>query len=72
MTLARLDGEYGSLFASIDSADAAPTMPQNEALQELNADYTKLMAAWNKIRTQDILALNQQLQKAGLPPLEMK
>jgi hypothetical protein len=72
MTLARLDGEFGALFASVDSADAAPTMPQNEALQELNTEFTKLMAAWTKLKTQDVPALNQQLQKAGLPTIEVK
>ena len=73
MTLARLDGEYGSLFASIDSADAAPTMPQNEALQELNAELHQANGRLEqRSRTQDVPALNQQLQKAGLPPIEMK
>ena len=72
MTLARLDDEFGTLFASVDSADAAPTMPQNEALQELNTEFTKLMAAWTKLKTQDVPALNQQLQKAGLPAIEVK
>ena len=56
----------------MDSANANPTAAQAAELQQVDAIYKKLMAEWTQIKTKDVPALNEQLKKAGLPPLEIK
>ena len=70
--LARLDGEYSTIYGSIDSADMPATAPQKEALAHLDAEMAKLMAAWTQIKTVDVPALNQQLKAAGQQPVTVK
>jgi hypothetical protein len=71
-TFAQVSGELSALYGLIDSADAAPTAAQSAQLAQLDATHTKLMAEWTSIRTKDVPALNEQLKKAGLAPLEIK
>jgi photosystem II stability/assembly factor-like uncharacterized protein len=71
-TLGQVSGEYGALYGLIDSADGRPTAAQTAVLQEINAKFTKLMAQWGEVKTKDLPALNEQLRKAGLPPVEIK
>ena len=71
-TLARLDGEYSTIYGSIDSADMPATAPQKEALAHLDAEMTKLMASWTQIKTVDVPALNQQLKAAGQQSVTVK
>ncbi|HXQ97681.1 MAG TPA: hypothetical protein VN774_04485 [Candidatus Limnocylindrales bacterium] len=70
--LTQISGEFGAVYGLIDSADAAPTAPQNTQLQKLDESQAKLLAQWTQIKTKDVPALNDQLKKANLPPLEIK
>ncbi|HLX00361.1 MAG TPA: hypothetical protein VKR82_17105 [Candidatus Acidoferrales bacterium] len=70
--LTQISGEFGALYGLIDSADAAPTAPQNAQLTQLEAAQSKWMAQWTEIKAKDVPALNVQLKKANLPPLEIK
>ncbi len=71
-TLPRLSGEYGAVYGLMDTSDTAPTATQLAVLTKLNLDFTKLMAQWAGLKTKDIPALNEQMKKAGLPPIQIK
>jgi hypothetical protein len=65
-----LNQHFGGLLAVADSADAAPTMQATAVYKELREDLEKLVTRWTKIRQQDIPALNAELKKAGLTPID--
>jgi hypothetical protein len=65
-----LNQHFGSILAVADSADAAPTTQATAVFKELNEALAKLDTRWKKIREQDIAALNADLKKAGLAPVD--
>ncbi len=65
-----LNQHFGGILAVADSADAAPTTQAPAVFKELEEDLEKLVARWTKIRQQDIAALNVELKKAGLTPVD--
>src|SRR5467141_3490359 len=65
-----LNQHFGGLLAVADSADAAPTTQATAVHKELGEDLQKLVTRWSKIRQQDIPALNSDLKKAGLAPVD--
>ncbi|HUK32040.1 MAG TPA: hypothetical protein VLV89_13060, partial [Candidatus Acidoferrum sp.] len=71
-TLPRLSGEYSAVYGLMDTSDTAPTATQAGVLRTLDAEFAKLMLQWTGLKTKDIPALNEQLKKAGLPPIEIK
>jgi hypothetical protein len=68
--LSTLNQHFGGILAVADSADAAPTTQATAVFRELNAAIEEVSARWTKIRQQDIPALNAELAKAGLPPVD--
>ncbi len=67
-----LNQHFGGILAVADSADAAPTTQATAVFKELEEALEKLVARWTKIRQQDIPALNVELKKAGLAPVDPK
>jgi photosystem II stability/assembly factor-like uncharacterized protein len=65
-----LNQHFGGILSVADSADAAPTTQATAVYKELRDALEKLSARWNKIRQQDIAALNAELKKAGLAPVD--
>ncbi len=65
-----MNQHFGSLLAVADSADTAPTTQATAVYRELEEDLEKLIARWTKIRQQDIAALNAELKKTGLAPID--
>jgi photosystem II stability/assembly factor-like uncharacterized protein len=65
-----LNQHFGGILAVADSADAAPTTQATAVYKELQAALQDLAGRWTKIREQDISALNVELKKAGLAPIE--
>ncbi len=65
-----LNQHFGGILAVADSADTAPTTQATALYKELEEDLEKLIARWTKIRQQDIPALNAELKKAGLAPID--
>src|SRR6266853_363091 len=65
-----LNQHFGGILSVSDSADAAPTTQATAVFTELKEALEKLVARWTKIRQQDIPALNAELQKAGLAPVD--
>jgi photosystem II stability/assembly factor-like uncharacterized protein len=71
-SFALIDGEYSAIYGMVDSADVKPTASQMTALAKLDAEFAKLAADWNRMKSQEIPSLNQQLQKAGLAAISVK
>jgi hypothetical protein len=65
-----LNQHFGGILAVADSSDASPTTQATAAYKELEEALEKLVARWTKIRQQDIAALNVELKKAGLAPVD--
>jgi photosystem II stability/assembly factor-like uncharacterized protein len=65
-----LNQHFGGILAVADSADTAPTTQATAVYKELQAALQDLAGRWTKIREQDISALNVELKKAGLAPIE--
>jgi photosystem II stability/assembly factor-like uncharacterized protein len=65
-----LNQHFGGLLAVADSADVAPTTQAAAVYKEFEEALEKLVAKWTKVRQQDIPALNAELTKAGLAPID--
>jgi hypothetical protein len=65
-----LNQHFGGILAVADSADAAPTTQAAAVYKDLEEALQNLVARWTKIRQQDIPALNAELKKAGLVPID--
>jgi len=65
-----LNQHFGGILSVADSADTAPTTQATAVYQELGDAHEKLAAHWTKIRQQEIPALNAELKKAGLTPVD--
>jgi len=65
-----LNQHFGGVLSVADSADAAPTTQATAVYKELADALEKLISRWTRIRQQDIPALNSELKKAGLAPLD--
>jgi photosystem II stability/assembly factor-like uncharacterized protein len=68
-SFAQLNREFGQLLSYVDSADTAPTPAAEQEFTALSQSLTQLTNGWNEYRTKDIPELNQELQKANLPPV---
>jgi len=65
-----LNQHFGGILAVADSADTAPTTQTTAVYKELQAALQDLSARWTKIREQELQALNVELKKAGLAPVD--
>ena len=68
-TLASVNGSLAQLMQTLQGADVVPTTQVVKAVAEKRAVMSKLMARWRAVQTADLVALNTQLSKAGLPTL---
>ena len=67
-----LNQHFAAILALADSADAAPTTQAVAADQELDESATALRKRWSVLREREILDLNGELKKAGLPTIDPK
>jgi photosystem II stability/assembly factor-like uncharacterized protein len=65
-----LNQHFGGILAVADSGDAAPTTQATAVYNELEDALGRLVARWQKIREQDVPALNTELKKAGLTAVD--
>jgi len=70
--LSTLNQHFATILAIADSADVAPTTQALVADRELDESATALRKRWSVLRERDILDLNGELKKAGLPPIDPK
>ena len=64
-----LNGEFGSLATTIDSADTPPTPGMQGAFSDYCRDLTAATTSWNELVTTELPALNQQLSAQKLSAL---
>ncbi|HEX9154052.1 MAG TPA: hypothetical protein VF819_00735, partial [Nitrospira sp.] len=65
--LTRLNGELGTVYEIIDSADATPTTQAVASVAELQKSLTSLLARWKELQTKEVTLLHEQLMKSNLP-----
>ena len=67
-----LNQHFATILAVADSADAAPTSQGLAADHELEDSATVLRKRWSVLREREILDVNGELKKAGLPAIDPK
>jgi hypothetical protein len=60
-----------SLFEQIQGVDASPTDRVKVAVGDVRLQATSLIERWKTILAQDVAALNNELQTAGLPRINI-
>jgi photosystem II stability/assembly factor-like uncharacterized protein len=71
-SLARLNSGLGTFVSALDTADAAPTTQQAAMFGELDKALAEQLSAWTQLKSQDIPELNEQLKRAGQPPIDLQ
>ncbi len=71
-SLARLNGGLGTMLSQLDTADAAPTTQELEMFGEVEKALDEQLAAWGQLKTKDVPQLNEELKKAGQPPIDLQ
>jgi hypothetical protein len=71
-SLARLNSGLNALVSALDTADAAPTTQQVAMFEELVKALEEQLSAWAQLKAKDIPALNEKLNKAGLPLIDLQ
>jgi photosystem II stability/assembly factor-like uncharacterized protein len=69
--LISVNAEVYSLYGEIDSADVAPSPAQTAAAAKLGRDIPVAMNRWNKLKSSDIAAINQELKAAGMSQIKL-
>jgi hypothetical protein len=70
--LARLNTGLANILAIADSADTAPTTQAIASFGEVNHAVDEQLTRWSEVRSKDILALNEELKRAGVSPIDVK
>jgi photosystem II stability/assembly factor-like uncharacterized protein len=71
-SLSMLNSGLGTVLNALDTADAAPTTQQTAMFVELEKALEDQFSTWGQLKSKDIPELNQQLKKAGLPPIDLQ
>ena len=71
-SLARLNAGLGTIIGALDTADAAPTTQQTAMVEDLEKALDEQLSAWNRIKMEDVPALNGQLKKAGVQQIDLQ
>ena len=69
--LTRSNGDLATLLDVVEGADARPTPAAVSAVEGSLKTVAGLLARWKEIRTRDVPALNRELEKAKLPPVDL-
>lgn len=66
-----LNDQLMGLGRTVDSADAAPTKQALERYNDLVGQLNPLVAGWKKLLDGELAALNDRIQKASIPRIEI-
>jgi photosystem II stability/assembly factor-like uncharacterized protein len=69
VSIAGTSGRVRTLFNLMEEVDVAPTPQAAAAVPDVIKDSHALQESWQKIKSEDIPALNQELKAAGLPTI---
>jgi hypothetical protein len=67
----RLNEDIGRVYAQVGAADAAPTAAQSAAAELALKSWQSLALEWQRLREQEVTALNHDLERARLAPLRV-
>ncbi len=70
-SFAKLNAQAGQLLDIVDGADAAPTVAARAAFEGVQKSLGTVLKNWSAVKAQDIPALNEELRKAGLAPIDL-
>src|ERR1700691_1006669 len=70
-SLSRLNSAFATVVSGLGTADAAPTTEQIAMVMDLEKALDGQLSAWAEPKSKNIPALNDQLKKAGLPPIDL-
>jgi photosystem II stability/assembly factor-like uncharacterized protein len=70
-SLVRLNSALSQLLGTVDSADAAPTQQAITAFSQVRSALDQQLNEWNRIKSSEIPAVNQQLIRAHFAPVEL-
>ena len=68
-SLSRISGELLGLMGLVEGADVAPTTQAVAAARQIQSALGQILARWSETKDKDMKALNEQLVRAGLPPI---
>jgi hypothetical protein len=72
VTLSRVHGQAGTLYAQIWPADAEPTSSQLDALAAIERDGTDVLKRWAEFKNADLPALNRLLRESKVPEVQLE
>jgi hypothetical protein len=72
VTLARVNGQAGTLYMQVWQADAEPTSAQLEGLSATERDSADVMKRWNDFKNSDLPALNKMLRESKAPEVKLE
>jgi photosystem II stability/assembly factor-like uncharacterized protein len=72
ITLAKVNGQAGTLYAQVWQADAEPTTAQMEALAATKRDSAVILKRWSEFKTSELPALNRQLRESKTPEIQLE
>jgi len=68
-SLSRMSGELLGSMGLVEGADVAPTTQAVAAARQIQSSLDQILARWSEAKDKDVKTLNEQLVRAGLPPL---
>jgi hypothetical protein len=72
LTLARVNGQVGTLYGQVWQVDAEPTASQLQAATAVERDSSDVMRRWDAFKSTDLPALNRELRGASLPEVRLE
>jgi hypothetical protein len=65
----RLNEQYDTFIATVDTDDLAPTVAQQEVYADLHRRLVEQLEKWKSLANKELPALNTRMQEAGIPRL---
>jgi photosystem II stability/assembly factor-like uncharacterized protein len=70
-TLKAINNDAIDLYKETEKADAGPTLAQVNAKQHLESEMELAIKKWDRLKTNDLPAMNLQLPSVGLPGIRL-
>ncbi len=70
-TVSRVNGQAITLYQQLWQVDAEPTLPQMEALSNVERDQADISKRWNEFKNSDLPTLNRLLHDANVPEINL-
>ena len=71
MKMSAIGGQLTSLQTDLEGSDRAPTTPQREVFGDYSSRLDRALAAWARIKAEQLPAVNAALKAAGKPAIRI-